>query len=222
MTKMNFSTITLREDLQKNFFLCLFRILSRLLIISKNPEEINFISQILLQNFNKINFYNDYQEIFCIGILVDNLINSKINNLDNYFDIDSLTNLMNSLDIDSNNYNANDNMPYCSGKLKFNFTDETIHSLLIILEKIVDEMNLQLLTPEDLILNNIKSILVDSNDFFFLIDKIFVDDHSQIYSVVNHQSLVGNFKLRDKLKNTLKLLIEKNIISQSHSIIDKI
>lgn len=88
--------------------------LSRLLIISKNVEEINYFSQILIKHFDKFTFYNDYQEIFCIGILVDSLLISTINHIDNFFDLDSLSNLMNSLEI---NLSTKSSQNHCNGIL---------------------------------------------------------------------------------------------------------
>lgn len=100
--------------------------------------------------------------------------------------------------------------------------DEKVEFLLKILVKVIDEMNCQIVTPEDLIFNNIKSILIDHNDFFFLIDKVFEEKESQIFSLINYQSLVGNYRLRDKLKHTLKELHDRNIISASHPIYQSI
>jgi hypothetical protein len=102
-------------------------------------------------------------------------------------------------------------------------SNQTKVGLLVeILKFVLNEMNSNLMDIEDIILENMKHLIIDSPDFFFLIDKLFESNNSQISTLMSRFSLTKNFKLRDKIKLTLQQATSFGLIPGNHEIFDHV
>jgi hypothetical protein len=129
-------------------------------------------------------------------------------------DIESLSNLFSSISLTNN-----------SSKLSLNVSSQDpienqlkAGLLIQILKFVLNEMNSTLMVNEDIVLENMKHLIIDSPDFFYLIDKLFSSTHSQISVLMSQFSLTKNFKLRDKIKNTLNQALSAGLITQNDQI----
>lgn len=110
-------------------------------------------------------------------------------------------------------------MLFSSSQQRVN-NNSKIGLLLEILKFVLLELNSNLMDNEDIILENMKHLIIDSPDFFFLFDKLFEAEHSQISILMSQFSLTKNFKLREKIKSTLSQATSLGVLSSNHDIFD--
>ena len=90
------------------------------------------------------------------------------------------------------------------------------HFLLTLLSQVLQQMNSQFANSEDLILQNLRTLVVDSPDCLFLVEKLFDPTESQVGALMRENLLTEVFNLRGRLAATLSQLADSGLVAKNH------
>lgn len=169
-----------------------------------------------------------FQEVFCLGIVADHFLGRLCLSDEPAtpdLDMAALTSLFSSVSLSQGNSPAPEAAPLPPpppGLLEGSpdpLANQLKAGLLVqMLKFVLCELNSKVTVDEDIVMQNVKHLLSDSPDFFFLLDKLFSCVHSQVSGLLAQFSLTKRFRLRLKIKATLDAAVRAGLLSATHGI----
>ena len=192
------------------------------------PVKSKFLVRHILASISHSSIKNKFQEVFCLGVVADHFLwrlslsaPGGTSSAADDMDIASLSELFSSISVAQKKTPAPG--PFWNASSADPLESQIKAELLIqILKFVLLEMNSTLSVDEDVVLENMKHLITDSTDLFFLIEKVSSCVQSQISVLMSQFSLTKNFKLRDKIRFTLQRASSTGLVDPSNEIFNLI